>query len=182
MEKILNDRATCSALLVRKILDQYKNTCGDITKELFKKASQYDMNDPNAQIPLSFVNELIEWIEKEFGQANLKMIGSILGETAYEELKSRNVLPEKATPKEVIEKLILVVQALIQDPFNRKLQVLEIQNNFARVRRSQTFHTTVQTGIIESFIRKAGVNFPRTRLIKDYTKGPAYDEYEITWY
>ena len=182
MEKIMNDKATCSVLVVQKILDQYKNTCGEFTKELFKKAKRVDISNPLAQIPLSFLNELIEWIEQELGPANVKMIGTILGETAFEELKANKQLPEKSSPKEAIEKLILVLQSIVQDPFRRNLQVLEVQNNFARVRRTQTFNPTVQIGMIETFVRKAGIAFPRTRLVRDYKNGPEYDEYEITWY
>ena len=182
MDKILNDKATCSAFVIKKIIETYQNTCGEIAKELYNKVSKIDISNPFAQIPLSFLDELIEWVEKELGPANVKMIGHILGETAFETLKKEKQLPEKATPKEIIEKLMLVLQSIIQDPFRRNLKVVEVQNNFARVRRTQAFHPTVQIGIIESFIRKAGVSLPRTRLIRDYENGPEYDEYEITWY
>ena len=182
MEKIFNEKATCPALIVRKILDQYEKASPDITKGLFQIAAKMDISNPNTQVPLNHLNELIGWIEKNLGPANLKMIGNILGETAFENLMAKKALPVKVSPKEAIEKLILVLQAIIQDPFNRYLKVVEIQDKSARVRKTQTFNNTVEIAIIESFIRKAGVNFPRTRLIRDYQKGPEYDEYEITWF
>jgi len=182
MENTAALNATFSAGLLHKIVDQYKNTSDHITMELNKRITHIDITNPLVQISLDMFNDIVEWIEHELGSANLKMIGIIMGETAYNDLKAKNKINEKLTPKEAIEILPLVSQSLIIDPLKRTWKVLEISDNFARIKRSQVFHPTIQIGIIESFIRKAGVVFPRTRLIRDYKQGPAFDEFEITWY
>ncbi len=174
--------ATCSAGLLHKIVEQYKNTSDHITSELNKRVTKLNISNPLVQISLDLFNEIVEWIERELGPANLKMIGNIMGETAFNELKAKNKIQEKVTPKEAVEKLTLVSQTLIIDPLQRNWKIIEITGTSARVKKSQIFNTTVQIGIIESFIRKAGVVFPRTRLIRDYKRGPAFDEFEITWY
>ncbi|MFC2138700.1 hypothetical protein ACFLTE_11045 [Bacteroidota bacterium] len=182
MENTAAYNATFSAGLLAKIVDQYKDTSDHITLELNKRLTNLDISNPLVQISLDLFNDIVEWIERELGSANLKMIGIIMGETAFKDLRSRNKINEKLSPKEAIEKLPMVSQSLIIDPLNRNWKILEISDNFARIKKSQIFHTTIQIGIIESFIRKAGVVFPRTRLVRDYKKGPAFDEFEITWY
>ena len=182
MENTAAYTATFSAGLLHKIVDQYKDTSDHITMELNKRITHLDISNPLVQISLDMFNEIVEWIEHELGSANLKMIGIIMGETAYNDLRARNKISEKLTPKEAIEKLPLVSQSLIIDPLKRNWKILEVTENFARIKKSQIFHPTIQIGIIESFIRKVGVVFPRTRLVRDYKKGPAFDEFEITWY
>lgn len=174
--------ATFSAGLLNKIVDQYKNTSHHITEELKKRVNNVNITNPMVQISLDLFNDIVEWIDKELGPANLKMIGNIMGETAYNELKSRNKINEKMSAKETVEKLILVPQVLIIDPLQRNWKIIEISNSSARLKKSPIFHITVQIGIIESFVRKAGVVYPKTRLIRDYKRGPAFDELEITWY
>ncbi len=176
--------ATCYAMLIQNILNQYKDKDENLAKELENKAGKYGKGNPYEKAPLTLFNEMLDWIEKQLGPTNAKMIGKTLGEKAYEQLKaSHQVNGKKLSPKEAVEKLGKAIQEMVQDPsLSSSWKVVDTSDDTIRLRKTQNFNAVFQLGMIESFIRKAGVVFPRARLVRDFKRGPAFDEYEITWY
>jgi hypothetical protein len=49
------------------------------------------------------------------------------------------------------------------------------------MRRTQTFNSSLQFGLLETLISKTGVLFPSVDLQKSVEKGDEYDEYLISW-
>jgi hypothetical protein len=182
METILTYSSTCPVTIINKILNIYKPTSNDISKGLFDLAGKIDLTNVTGRVPIFALYELAEWIEKHLGPANVKMIGNLLGEEAYQILKQSGKISEKIKPAEAIEKFVIVSQTIFQDPLRRYWEKIEIKNNIARVKKCVLLNVTMQIGIFEAFLRKCGVPSPRVRLIRDYKRGQEFDEFEITWY
>lgn len=182
MSDINPNTATCSAVILQKLFNQYKDQSEYIANELKKRINGYDISDPSNRIPLKAFNDIISWIEKELGPANLKIIGKMLGDIAYENLKRKNKLKENLSPEQIINQLLFVMEEIVDDPLKCNWRIVEVQNGFARVKKTQTLNSILQIGIIDAFIRRAGVALPSIRLIRDFEQGPLHDEYEIAWY
>ncbi|MBN2347522.1 MAG: hypothetical protein JXJ22_01720 [Bacteroidales bacterium] len=172
---------TCNALLIQHILDQYKDNSETFVFELKQIASQYNVADPESEVPLEHFNILSDWIEKNLGPANLKKIGNVIGQAEFNKLNAENLLPGKIKIRDSISELIKVMNRVVHDPENGKYELDEPEMHCLILKTPGYINATIQQGIIEYFIRKADVVLPQVRQIKTREQQHGMCEYEITW-
>ncbi|MCS7004680.1 MAG: hypothetical protein NZM38_05080 [Cytophagales bacterium] len=174
------DDVTLYAMFVSDILAVYKDK-QDIAEPIFKMAEPYDLSNPLNLVPIELYNNICEWIENNLGPANLKVIGSRIGEKIYDMLLEMKIIHENSTPEEVIRALVHATQIMIQDPLKRGWEILEVKKNSIRLRRTQTFNGILQLGLLRTLVQKTGCLLVNVEYIKRVSEGDEFDEYLISW-
>jgi hypothetical protein len=144
-------------------------------------AADLDLSDPMNQVPMETYNKMCDWIETQVGQANARLLGRKIGETAYGSMLALEMVNDQTTPSEMMKALQLVAITVIKDPKNRGWEILEDNPKEILMRRTQTFNRILQLGLLDTLIRKTKVLSPAVDFSKEVSKGNAYDEYLITW-
>jgi hypothetical protein len=85
------------------------------------------------------------------------------------------------SPDEVMQALVKVASIMIQDPKSRGWEIVETAPKHVIMRRTQTFNSTLQLGLLEGIVRKTKVLSPRVSYVKMVEKGDAFDEYKLAW-
>jgi len=174
------ENVTLFAAFVNDILENYQDK-KDEYKELFDLAKGYDLSNPVNKVPMKVYNDMCTWLENKLGKFNLVRVGRNVGETAYENMKATKVIPEKATPQDIMQGLVLVASTAIQDPKKRGWEIVASTPKSITMRRTQTFNSKLQLGLLDGLIRKSGVGGVKVEYIKEVEKGEPFDEYLISW-
>lgn len=174
------ENVTLAAAFIKDVLDIYKDKPED-HKTLSQMASSVDLSDPMKQVPMKVYNDMCDWIEKSIGQANTKKVGRQIGNTAFLAMQSFKLMPEKPSPFEAMEALKIVAATLIKDPKGRGWEILEKGNKHITMRRTQTFNSTLQLGLLEEITRKTGVFSPKVEYLSKVSDGADFDDYKISW-
>lgn len=173
------ENVTLIAAFVNDILELYKDKTDYL--KLKAMASGLDLSDPMKHVSMATYNDMCNWIEKEIGKANTRMLGRKIGETAYQSMVGFNMVNDDTTPVEMMKALQQVALSVIQDPKKRGWEILSEGPKEIVMRRTQTFNGTLQLGLLDTLVRKTKVVSPSVDMIKEVDLGAEFDEYKITW-
>jgi len=174
------ENVTLSAGVINDVLKNYQDKRQEY-KELFDIANGYDYTSPTAKIPIVVYIKMCDWIENKLGKFNLIRIGRAIGESTYEMMLSNKMIVGKCAPVEVMKALIITSKIGVQDPKKRGWEILNSTDKSILMRKTQTFNTTLQIGLLDGLIRKSGVFGIQVTLQKEVKRGAEFDEYLISW-
>ncbi|TAE76310.1 MAG: hypothetical protein EAZ85_00110 [Bacteroidetes bacterium] len=121
------------------------------------------------------------WIEENLGKFNLIRVGRNIGETAYQGMLDNKLFSDSATPHQIMEALVVVASQMIQDKLERGWKIIESNDNFVVMQRTQTFNSILQLGLLDGLIRKTKVSGVKVEYVREIAKGNEFDEYKISW-
>jgi hypothetical protein len=174
------ENVTLISAFVNDILNIYKGK-RRFEEKLQKMTEGYDLSDPMAPVPMKLYNDICNWIEDEIGVINTKKVGKQIGETAYANKVQMNLVKEGCSPAEMMEALKKVASIVIQDPKNRGWEIVENQDKKIVMRRTQTFNSTLQFGLLHGLMKKTNALGVNITYDKSVANGDSYDDYLITW-
>jgi len=171
---------TLLAAFVNDVLKNYEDKRQDY-QGLFDLTKGHDLSKPTILVPMKLYNDACGWIETNLGKFNLIRIGRNVGETAYEVMLTNRMIDDKSTPLDVIKALVLVAQTAIQDPKQRGWKIMGHTSKSISLRRTQTFNSKLQLGLLDGLVRKSGATGVRVEFTKEIELGSEFDEYIIHW-
>lgn len=174
------ENVTLAAAFVSDILELYKDNPDDY-RHLQGMAAGLDLTNPMNQVPMQVYNNMCNWIETQIGEANTRKVGRKIGNTAFRAMVNFKMISEKPTPIDAMKALALVASTMIQDPEKRGWEILEQAPKHIIMRRTQTFNSTLQFGLLDEIIRKTGVTLPKVEYVKSVKNGDEFDDYKISW-
>jgi hypothetical protein len=175
-----SENVTLMAAFVIDILKNYQDKKNEY-KELFELASTLDLSDPMNKVSMTVYNEMCNWIEKNLGKFNLIRVGRNVGETAFDGMMQFGLIKSGAKPLEVMQGLVQVASSMIQDPKGRGWEIVSSEPKAIVIKRTQTFNSKLQLGLLDGLIRKSGVAGVKVDYVKEVAAGAEFDEYKITW-
>jgi hypothetical protein len=150
--------------------------------DLFEIVEGYDLDAPDAMVPIDLYNDTCAWIERELGKYSLIRIGRFVGQKVWDNLIGRKMISTKSSPIEILENLKIAAESLIDDPENRSWEFLEIGNCRVVMRRTQTFNRLLQLGMLDGLVSKCDkVVSVNVSFLKSIEEGAEFDDYLITW-
>lgn len=169
-----------SAAFIQDILDLYKDNERDY--DILKKMTEgHNISLPSNLVPMELYNKMCDWIESQIGQVNTKKLGRRIGNTAFNAMYNFKMISSNPTPEEAMKALAKVASSMIQDPKGRGWEILESSKKHIVMRRTQTFNSTLQFGLLDEIIRKTGVVSPKVEYLKSIANGDEFDDYKISW-
>lgn len=171
---------TLAAAFVNDVLELFEGNSAD-TQALKEMSSGLDLSDPNNQVSMEVYNEMCDYIEKQIGPANTKKLGRKIGNTAFNAMVHFNIIGSNPTPEEAMKGLATVAGTMIQDPLKRGWEILSTSDTEIIMRRTQTFNSILQLGLLLEIINKTDVKFPSVDYSKSVADGDEFDEYRISW-
>lgn len=175
------DGVTVKAYFVVAIIDLYKEKVS-IYPILERIISEVDLSNPENMIPIATYNKLCNWIERKLGSSSVKISGKSVGQAAYKGLIDNKMITADDEPIKVMEALVIFASMVINDPKNRGWEIVESKNKSIVMRRTQTFNSALQFGVLEGLLHKCkGIYSPRIELVKEVKNGDEFDEYLLTW-
>lgn len=174
------ENVTLFAVFINDILKNYEDNKADYM-ELFDMVRSYDLSDPYNKVPIQLYNNLCAWIEENLGKFNLIRVGRNVGKTVYDALTQNRVITSKSTPLDIMQALKGAAEQMIQDDKNRGWEILEHTRKTILMRRTQTFNSQLQLGLLDGLIRKANCTGIKVEYAKSVEKGDEFDEYLVSW-
>lgn len=171
---------TLSSAFVKDVIDLYEGK-ESFQKELKKMAEGLDLSSAMKFVPMHIYNDMCNWIEEQIGQANTRRLGRKIGATAYQGMLANGFISSTATPSQVMSGLAKVASVMIKDPEKRGWEILEDKPKYIIMRRTQTFNSTLQFGLLDELIRIGKVVSPKVEYVKEAAKGDEFDEYKVSW-
>lgn len=173
---------TLWAAFILDILREVKKLEFDIS-ELEKICENYDLSSPYNLVPIDVYNEMCAWVENYLGDEVIVRIGNNVGATVYNSLKENTIIHEESEPVEIMESLIVAAESMIHDPEERGWEIIKCNNNSIQMRRTQTFNSRLQFGLLEGLIGKSPqVKDIHVSYVKEVAKGDEFDEYLVQWF
>ncbi len=174
------ENVNLAAVFINDVLDIYKQN-PSYHQQLSEMVKGQDISEPFNMVPIDIYNNMCGWIESQIGQANTRRVGRQIGKTAFEGMKASNLIGDNPTIKEVMDALCEVAQKMISDPKKRGWDILESDKKHMILRRTQTFNSTLQLGLLEELAYCSNVIAPRVQYVHQVEEGDEFDEYKITW-
>lgn len=174
-------KLTLAAAFIKDVIDLYDGK-DSFQNELKKMAEGLDLSNPMKFVPMEIYNNMCDWIESQIGQANTRKLGRKIGATAFSGMLANGLISSDASPKQMMEGLVKVASMMIQDPEKRGWEILDAGPKHIVMRRTQTFNSTLQFGLLDELIRKTKVAAPKLEYIKSVAAGDEFDDYKITWF
>ncbi|MGY6560541.1 MAG: hypothetical protein ACXITV_00380 [Luteibaculaceae bacterium] len=171
---------TLFAAFINDVLNLYKDKKDDYA-ELFEMTKDLDLSDPFNKVPMEIYNKMCQWLEDNLGKFNLIKVGRQIGETAYGAMVQNKLITESSSPQEVAEGLVIVAANMIQDPEGRGWVIVEKGDKHLIMRRTQTFNSKLQLGLLDGLIRKSGVSAVKVEYVNEIELGAEFDDYKISW-
>lgn len=175
------DGVRIHAGFISDLLRNYESSKTGISQPLFQMAADLDLSDPTAWIPMVRYNDMCDWIETTLGPANIKLAGQRIGERVYDTVVQSGAVGPNPGPNQMLDALKYAADTMIDDPLKRGWEILEQNEKRAVMRRTQTFNSALQHGLLISLISKTGVRMTSVKLRQAVADGAEFDEYEITW-
>jgi len=174
---------TLHAGFISDLLLNYKGREKTIAAGLFELAKDIDLSNPTLKVPMKLYNDMCDWIERELGPANLRKAGEAIGARAFTLMvQAKNISPDSA-PQEILQALKEVAGFVIQDPLGRGWTILEMTEERAVIRRTQTFNSVLQEGLLKALaLQSTKVRYAKVGYLKSVHQGDRFDEYEVIWY
>jgi hypothetical protein len=174
------ENVTLLAAFVSDVLKNYQDKKNEYM-ELFSYADGYDLSNPMNHVPIAVYNDMCYWLESKLGKFNLIKVGRTIGETVYITMLTNKMFADRPSPHEIIRALVVVASNAIHDPKKRGWVILEEADKSILMRKTQTFNTKLQLGLLDGLIRKSGAAGVNVDLVKDVENGAEFDEFLITW-
>jgi len=174
------ENVTVPAAVIHDVLKNYQDKKQEY-KDLFDIANGFDYSNPSAKIPILIYINMCDWIEQKLGKFNLIRIGRSIGESTYESMQTNKMIQGKCSPLDVMKALIITARLGVQDPKKRGWEIVSHTDKSILMRKTQTFNTTLQIGLLDGLIRKSGVFGVQVILQKEVKFGAEFDEYMISW-
>ena len=172
---------TLYATFVQDVLKNYENEPEEFS-DLFAMVAGVDLSDPLSLVPMDVYNRMCGWIEQNLGKFNLIQVGRNVGETAHEAMVTQKIIsPSSASPVQVLKGLIEAAQHMIQDPKKRGWVLLESGKEYAVIRRTQSFNSKLQLGLLSGLVSKTAVSGVEVTFQNSIEEGAPFDDYLITW-
>ncbi|MDX2190819.1 MAG: hypothetical protein SFY32_13235 [Bacteroidota bacterium] len=175
------ENVTLFALFINDILRLYKEADPESYNELYNMAKGYHLEDPFAKVPMKLYNDMCQFVQENLGAANLKKIGENIGESVYEALTGQKLVPANPTPKDILNGLIGAAANMVQDPQGRGWIMVSDSDHQIIMKRTQTFNSILQFGLLKGLVKKTGKTTVDVKLIKSVEAGDEFDEYLVTW-
>jgi hypothetical protein len=70
---------------------------------------------------------------------------------------------------------------MIEDPEGRGWEILADTSVSLHMKRTQTFNSKLQFGLLEGLIQKAKVSKVKVSYLKEVSEGDEFDEYFVAW-
>ncbi|MFQ3212489.1 MAG: hypothetical protein ACJAT1_000227 [Marivirga sp.] len=172
---------TLSSAFIKDILDLYEGR-DSLQNELKAMAEGIDTSNVMKFAPMETYNKMCNWIEEQIGQVNTKRLGRKIGNTAYHGMMANGFIENGAMPSEMMEGLAKVASAMIKDPQKRGWEILENSSKYIIMRRTQTFNSTLQFGLLDELVRKTKVVSPKVDYVKSVANGDEFDDYKVSWF
>lgn len=172
---------TLYAVFLNDILNLYRDKKDQFAQPLFEMTRPYDLSDPFNKVPLDLYNQMCDWLEQELGPANLRKVGVQIGETVHEALTNSGSLPANPKPIDLLNGLVYAAANMIQDPEGRGWEVLESKERSIVMRRTQSFNSILQLGLLRGLVQKTGARVVEVKYLRSVAQGADYDDYLITW-
>lgn len=171
---------TLLVVFVNDILREVEKLSVD-DKELREMVKGYPLNSPYSHLPIEVYNNMCAWVETRLGDDVLQNIAQNIGETVFEGLTANMIIDEDSSPLQIMEGLEIAADSMVSDPKHRGWEILENGPNSIRMRRTQTFNSRLQLGLIKGLIEKSGAKNVYVSYAKEIAQGADFDEYLITW-
>jgi len=172
---------TLAAAFVKDIIELYEGK-ESVQRDLKDMAIHLDLSDPMHFVPIETYNKMCNWIEEQIGTVNTKRLGRKIGNTAYQGMLANGFISSDADPSEMMQGLAKVASAMIKDPQGRGWEILEDKPKYIVMRRTQTFNSTLQFGLLDELIRKTKAISPKVEYVKSVEQGDDFDEYKVSWF
>lgn len=172
---------TLYAVFINDILKLYEDKKDQFAGPLFEMAKSHDLSNPFNKVPMQVYNDMCQWLEKALGPASLKKVGVQIGETVYDALIKNGNFSKNPTPLEIINGLVYVASQMIQDSKKRGWVVVKSTPTSILMRRTQTFNSVLQVGLLRGLVQKTSVKFVDVNYAASVAEGAPFDEYLITW-
>ena len=171
------------ALLAAFIYDVLKEFEGQesVYPDLFEIVKDIDKNSPYSYVPMSVFNNLCQWVQDNIGADILIKIGTNVGETAYGALIENSLIEDGASPEEIMDGLSIAAGSMIQDPKDRGWELLNEKDKSLIMRKTQTFNSKLQFGVLSGLMKKSGKNGVNVSYAKEVAEGDEFDDYLISW-
>jgi hypothetical protein len=173
------DGVTLDAGFVSDLISLYEGK--PLARELVAMASDLDLADGGARVPIQRYNDMCAWIEQKLGPANLRKAGETMGARVHDHVVASGRLSTDPTPIELLRELVRSTRKLILDPQGRGWELLEEGSGRAVMRRTQTFHPVLQEGLLRALVARSGRPMTRVRYLQSVAAGAEFDDYEVTW-
>jgi len=177
----ITKNVTLYAVFLNDILNLYRDKKDQFAQPLFAMTRPYDLSDPFNKVPLDLYNQMCDWLEQELGPANLRKVGVQIGETVHEALTNSGSLPANPKPIDLLNGLVYAAANMIQDPEGRGWEVLDSKDKSIVMRRTQSFNSILQLGLLRGLVQKTGARVVEVKYLRSVAEGADYDDYLITW-
>ncbi len=175
------ENVTLAAAFVNDVLSIYKEKSTSDYETLKTFTEGHDLSNPMNMVPIEVYNRMCDWIESQVGKANARLVGRQIGKTAFEAMKQFNLVTDQSTPLEAMKALATVASTMIKDPLGRGWEIIDSGPKYLVMRRTQTFNSTLQFGLLDEIIRKTKVLAPKIEYLKSIEAGDEFDDYKLTW-
>lgn len=174
------ENVTLYAVFVQDVLKQF-DQYPDEQAVLRKFGANYDIDSPFNAVPIQIYNDMCAWVETEKGVDHLVSIGKNIGETVYTALIENSIISPDASPEEIIDGLIIAAESMIQDEKNRGWVKMEVTPHSIQMKRTQTFNSKLQLGLLAGLVGKSGVSNVQVKYLARIDDDDEFDIYEISW-
>jgi len=177
------ENVTLLAGYVSDVIDTVKEL-GHATEGLEAILAGFPLENPYKQIPMEIYNNACNWVENELGEKNVIEVGKKIGARAYDILVDNHIITPDANVIEIMEGIEIAASTTIQDPKERGWELLTQTETSIVMRRTQTFNSRLQFGLLERLaercptVEKDSVSI---KYLQEVVKGADFDEYEVTW-
>lgn len=173
-------------LLTQYVVDvlEVVEQLGYSTEALYVLVANHDLKNPYAHLPMSLYNTLCDKVEELYGEKVIREVGLRIGQTAFQILQENGVIAQDPSVCEVMEGIEIAAETTISDPQNRGWEILESSPKQMRMRRTQTFHSKLQLGLLRGLAAQSPEVLPDSVMVvfaKQVAQGDEFDEYLITW-
>lgn len=172
------ENVTLIAVFVSDVLSFYPQAD---YPELYALVAGHDLSQSMNLVPMQVYNDVCAYVENNIGKVSIKRVGRKIGESAYAAMQQQGLLGEKNSPLQIMEALATVAKAVIQDPQGRGWDILDAGASSLVMRRTQTFNSTLQFGLLETLLYKSGAASPKVSYRTSVENGDEFDEYLLTW-
>ena len=174
------DNVTLFALFINDVIQQFEDRKEEY-QSLFDLTNDHDLTDPYNKVPICVYNQVCAWVGKHLGRYSLIRAGRQVGESIYSTLQKDGRINGRTTPFDMARALQKAALDMVQDPKGRGWDILDNSAYRLTMRRTQSFNSQLQLGLLEGIIRKAGVYQVKVSYLEQVAKGDPFDVYEVTW-
>ncbi|MEO0811387.1 MAG: hypothetical protein AAFY60_00895, partial [Myxococcota bacterium] len=174
------DGVTLHAGFVFDVLAEYRSM-GKVCAPVFEKVQHLSEERPDELVPIKLYNDVCEFIEETFGPASIRSAGEQVGKRVHAGMRANGLLAEDASVADTMRALRKAADVVIHDPKKRGWELLEEGPKLLVMRRTQTFNSSLQFGLLRSLAEAAGARGLTVELVRSVKKGDEFDEYRLKW-